>query len=332
MDCILCSEVATAPRALPCHHAYCHLCILSVPTDVHGYSHCPACLTTFQQSLPPPNGKALLRTTHGDLEVQLFANECPKACRNFCQLILEGYYDGTALKNDLNVRWRTDSFRIDGGDRSGDDDDCESIYGAHYEDEIYSGLGWRFGHRGAMGVSKISGANGSKFFISWSPGNRAYSSSNTLFGKITANSMDSLLLILIGDSSMIISAEVTRYPFDDLAPRDARVVQMHISREIGSLIATCTNMVGTVVATLQVHDSDIASAVHNKLARMLDVPRHLFHVTLPDGSLLNSRCKLTTLLMIPCLTQICSQTTIPVKHLADDDPPTEDQSKRRRLT
>ena len=132
MDCILCSEVATAPRALPCHHAYCHLCILSVPTDVHGYSHCPACLTTFRQSLPPPNGKALLRTTHGDLEVQLFANECPKACRNFCQLILEGYYDGTALKDELNVRWRTDSFRIDGGDRSGDDDDCESIYGAHY--------------------------------------------------------------------------------------------------------------------------------------------------------------------------------------------------------
>jgi peptidyl-prolyl cis-trans isomerase SDCCAG10 len=44
---------------------------------------------------PPTNGKVLVKTTLGDLDVELWSKEAPLACRNFVQLCLEGYYDGT---------------------------------------------------------------------------------------------------------------------------------------------------------------------------------------------------------------------------------------------
>jgi len=34
-------------------------------------------------------------TTAGDIDIELWAKETPKACRNFIQLCLEGYYDNT---------------------------------------------------------------------------------------------------------------------------------------------------------------------------------------------------------------------------------------------
>lgn len=44
---------------------------------------------------PPVSGKVIVKTTYGDIEFSLFAKESPKACRNFVQLCLEGYYDNT---------------------------------------------------------------------------------------------------------------------------------------------------------------------------------------------------------------------------------------------
>lgn len=39
--------------------------------------------------------QVLLKTTAGDIDIELWAKETPKACRNFIQLCLEGYYDNT---------------------------------------------------------------------------------------------------------------------------------------------------------------------------------------------------------------------------------------------
>ena len=39
---------------------------------------------------PPTEGKAVVHTTHGELEIEFFAREAPLACRNFVQLALEG--------------------------------------------------------------------------------------------------------------------------------------------------------------------------------------------------------------------------------------------------
>uniref|UniRef100_A0A8I5KP30 Spliceosome-associated protein CWC27 homolog n=1 Tax=Homo sapiens TaxID=9606 RepID=A0A8I5KP30_HUMAN len=38
---------------------------------------------------PPTNGKVLLKTTAGDIDIELWSKEAPKACRNFIQLCLE---------------------------------------------------------------------------------------------------------------------------------------------------------------------------------------------------------------------------------------------------
>lgn len=42
---------------------------------------------------PPTTGKLLLRTSKGEIEVELWAKEAPRACRNVVALALEGYYD-----------------------------------------------------------------------------------------------------------------------------------------------------------------------------------------------------------------------------------------------
>jgi Cyclophilin type peptidyl-prolyl cis-trans isomerase/CLD len=39
---------------------------------------------------PPTSGKVLLHTTYGDIDVELWSKETPKACRNFLQLAMEG--------------------------------------------------------------------------------------------------------------------------------------------------------------------------------------------------------------------------------------------------
>ena len=39
--------------------------------------------------------QVLVKTTLGDLDVELWSKETPLACRNFVQLCLDGYYNGT---------------------------------------------------------------------------------------------------------------------------------------------------------------------------------------------------------------------------------------------
>lgn len=46
---------------------------------------------------PPRSNSAqvVLHTTLGDVDIELWPKEAPRAVRNFVQLCLEGYYDGT---------------------------------------------------------------------------------------------------------------------------------------------------------------------------------------------------------------------------------------------
>ncbi|KAH7951956.1 hypothetical protein HPB52_015711 [Rhipicephalus sanguineus] len=39
--------------------------------------------------------QVLLVTSVGDIEVELWSKEAPRACRNFVQLCMEGYYSGS---------------------------------------------------------------------------------------------------------------------------------------------------------------------------------------------------------------------------------------------
>lgn len=39
---------------------------------------------------PPTNGKVLVHTSMGDVDIELWSKEAPIACRNFVQLCMEG--------------------------------------------------------------------------------------------------------------------------------------------------------------------------------------------------------------------------------------------------
>eukprot|EP00961_Rhodomonas_salina_P300956 3940275-Rhodomonas_salina.4 len=52
-------------------------------------------MSQIYQNLPPTNGKVLLVTSVGEIDIELWTKEAPMACRNFIQLCMEGYYDNT---------------------------------------------------------------------------------------------------------------------------------------------------------------------------------------------------------------------------------------------
>lgn len=69
----------------------------------------------------------LLITSVGDIDVELWSKEAPKACRNFIQLCMEGYYDGTIFHRMVP------GFIVQGGDPTGTGHGGESIYGKPFQ-------------------------------------------------------------------------------------------------------------------------------------------------------------------------------------------------------
>ena len=59
---------------------------------------------------PPTSGKVLLETSVGDIEIELWSKEAPKACRNFVQLCMENYYNKTKFFRVVK------DFIVQGGD------------------------------------------------------------------------------------------------------------------------------------------------------------------------------------------------------------------------
>ncbi len=76
---------------------------------------------------PATNGKVILSTTVGDIEIELWSKETPLASRNFVQLCMEGYYDDTAFHRLVK------GFIVQGGDPSGTGEGGESIYDAPFK-------------------------------------------------------------------------------------------------------------------------------------------------------------------------------------------------------
>ncbi|CAO3671139.1 unnamed protein product [Rhizopus microsporus] len=62
---------------------------------------------------PHTNAKVILYTTAGDIEIELWGKEAPRASRNFIQLCLEGYYDNTIFHRIIP------GFLVQGGDPTG---------------------------------------------------------------------------------------------------------------------------------------------------------------------------------------------------------------------
>ncbi|XP_013782412.1 peptidyl-prolyl cis-trans isomerase CWC27 homolog [Limulus polyphemus] len=170
---------------------------------------------------PPTNGKVLLQTTVGELDIELWSKEAPKACRNFVQLCLEGYYDGTIFHRLVK------GFIVQGGDPTGTGTGGESIYGHPFKDEFHSRL--RFVRRGLIAMANAGkDDNGSQFFFTLGACPELQNK-HTIFGKITGDTLYNMLKLeesLVDQDERplyphkIIQSKVLLNPFLDILPRN----------------------------------------------------------------------------------------------------------------
>lgn len=162
----------------------------------------------------------MLKTTVGDIDIELWSKECPKACRNFVQLCLEGYYNNTLFHRVVK------DFLVQGGDPDGDGTGGESIYGQPFNDEFHSRL--RFNRRGLVGMATSEkNSNQSQFFFSLAA-LPELQEKNTLFGRIAGDTIYNMLKLQECEVDQnerpmyphkIIASNVIINPFDDIVPR-----------------------------------------------------------------------------------------------------------------
>ncbi|KAM6903074.1 spliceosome-associated protein CWC27 homolog [Xenentodon cancila] len=183
---------------------------------------------------PPTNGKVLLKTSAGDIDIELWSKEAPKACRNFVQLCMEGYYDGTIFHRVVR------DFIIQGGDPTGTGTGGESIYGRPFKDEFHSRL--RFIRRGLVAMANAGPHdNGSQFFFTLGRADEL-NNKHTIFGKVTGDTVYNMLRLAEVECDheerplkphKIRTAEVLHSPFDDVVPRGTKKSKKEKEKEEG---------------------------------------------------------------------------------------------------
>lgn len=183
---------------------------------------------------PATSGRVSLRTTKGNLDIELWSRECPLACRNFVQLCKEGYYNGSIFHRIIK------DFLVQTGDPSGSGTTCESVFGEPFADEINQRLRYRY--RGMVGVANAGkGTNGSQFFITLGP-QEGLNGKNTLFGRVVGSSIYTVVDISevevdINDRPAsdyppkILECIIIDDPFPEVRPRTSEKVQSDISAE-----------------------------------------------------------------------------------------------------
>ncbi|KAH7335245.1 cyclophilin-like protein [Rhizoctonia solani] len=169
----------------------------------------------------PTSGKVVIETTVGDIEIELWAKETPKTCRNFIALAMEGYYDGVIFHRVVP------GFLVQTGDRTGTGAGGESFYGDVFEDEIHPRL--RFPHRGlvAMANNGSKNTNDSQFIITLDRAEELHGK-HTLFGRVVGNTIFNVLKIgqaELGENERPIyppkikTVRIVDDPFGDIVPR-----------------------------------------------------------------------------------------------------------------
>lgn len=182
---------------------------------------------------PPTCGKVLLKTTAGEIDIELWSKEAPKACRNFVQLCMEGYYDGTIFHRVVP------DFIIQGGDPTGTGAGGESVYGHPFKDEFHSRL--RFIRRGLVAMANAGPHdNGSQFFFTLARADEL-NNKHTIFGKVTGDTVYNMLRLAEVQCDCnerplkphkIRSTEVLASPFDDIVPRETKSSKLERKEEV----------------------------------------------------------------------------------------------------
>ncbi|XP_064616621.1 peptidyl-prolyl cis-trans isomerase-like 3 [Liolophura sinensis] len=100
-------------------------------------------------------------TDVGDIKMELFCEQVPKACENFLALCASDYY------NDCIFHRVIKGFMIQTGDPTGTGKGGSSIWGDKFEDEFRDGL--KHNVRGVVSMANNGpDSNGSQFFITLS--------------------------------------------------------------------------------------------------------------------------------------------------------------------
>ncbi len=209
---------------------------------------------------PPTSGKVLLHTTCGDIDIELWAKECPLACRNFVQHCMDGYYNNNVFHRVIK------DFMAQTGDPSGTGKGGTSIWGRPFKDEIHGRI--KFNHRGQVACAneQASNSNHSQFFMTFGPC-EWLDKKHTIFGKVTGNTIFNLLRI--GDMDVdkedrplediiLLSTEVLWNPFDDIIPKQL------------SATANSTSMGSKNGTTSSVLKADRKGTKDSKLLSFLD--------------------------------------------------------------
>ena len=119
---------------------------------------------------------AVLNTSMGKIEIELFDQATPKTVKNFIGLAKEGYYKGVPFHRVI------DNFMIQTGDSTGTGRGGRSIYGAPFEDEFVASL--RHSEPGVVSMANRGpNTNESQFFITLVP-TPWLDGKHTIFGKV----------------------------------------------------------------------------------------------------------------------------------------------------
>src|SRR3981081_2782891 len=117
--------------------------------------------------------KALMNTTHGTIELELFDDDAPKTVANFKKLAGDGFYDGVIFHSVIQ------DFMIQGGDPTGTGSGGP---GYQFEDELHD----RKVVRGALAMANAGpNTNGSQFFIVTTDAAPWLDGKHTVFGQVT---------------------------------------------------------------------------------------------------------------------------------------------------
>ncbi len=129
------------------------------------------------------NPIAVLETTQGTIELELYPKIAPLAVKNFTTHIKNGYYNGVAFHRIIK------NFMIQGGDPTETGRGGESIWKEDFKDEYKDKT---FNKVGVLAMANRGPfTNGSQFFITtaktpWLNGK------HTIFGQATQNSIDTI--------------------------------------------------------------------------------------------------------------------------------------------
>jgi len=170
-------------------------------------------MSTLYNLEPPPTAKVILKTTAGDISLELFAKQTPLTSRNFLQHCLDGYYDNTIFHRLVP------GFIIQGGDPTGLGTGGVSALdnGAPFADEFHTRL--RFNRRGLLGMANSGETNDntSQFFLTLDK-TPELQGKNTMFGRVEGDTIYNLQRM--GEGELADESSDRRYTLSkSLAPR-----------------------------------------------------------------------------------------------------------------